>query len=911
MAEFFHVVMARLRGFLRPDALDREFAEELEAHLALAEEEKIRRGMTPEEARRTARVELGGLTQLREAGREARGLPQLDTFRLDIKLALRLLRKSWGLALIGGLAMTLAIILGVAVYTIFTWATGDSLPLEDGERVIAFEILDAKTRRPQGASMQDLERWRDNLRSVVDVGAFQTVERNVSVGNGLPEVMPVAEITASGFRLARVAPRMGRTLIEDDEVAGAAPVVVLGYDLWQSRLAGDPQVVGRTLQLDGTPHTVVGVMPEGFAFPVDHRLWTPLRAASTAHLPPAPTGAIFGRLAPAAALESAQAELATVGLAPTDGDPETVDLKTGDRRQARVLPYITGLSGDSEESRWVLRLALILVALLLVPPCANIAILVYARTITRQEEFAARYSLGASRRRIVVQLFIEMLVLAVFAAGVALITVRVTLGWAVDKLIMQPDGGVPFWMDLTMPAGSVLFAACLAVLAALVAGLVPALKATGRSMQTGLRGLGSRTGIQLGATWTALVVAQVAMTLAALPTAVEIGWGTVRKGVLGPGFAAEEYLTARLAVNASLPGYSATDGATDGAADGAADLSASRFRALQDEVVRKLRAVPGVSGVTVGELPGDEPWESIEFERDTQAATDMLPARSLIRMGRVDDAFFEVFDIPLLGGRFFGAGDFAPESRVVIVNRTFARRHFGEANPLGVRLRHAPRGDTEATASSASRPWYEIVGVVEDRPAGATNGTVYYPAAVGRMDPVGLAVRMRFDPAAMTDRIREIVTKVDPGLQVTQVRTLEAIYREKALGNNLGAVSLGALMLSVLLLSAAGMYALMSFTVNQRRREIGIRSALGAPPRHLLMAIFKRSLRQLAIGAVAGVLVALLVAHSLPAEQLGGWKVPGVIPAATLFMLIVGLLAVAGPADRGMRVDPIEELRKG
>ena len=216
MTALLHTLAARIRGFLRPGELDREFAEELRAHLAMAEEEKMRQGMTPEEARRTARVELGGMTQLREAAREIHGLPQLDTFWLDIKLALRLLRKSWGLTLIGGLAMTLAILMGVAVFTFFTWATGDFLPLDEGERVVALGIRDARSQRPQEIPMRDFERWRDGLRSVTDLGAFQTVERNFAIGEGLPEVMPVAEITASGFRLARTAPQIGRALIEGD-----------------------------------------------------------------------------------------------------------------------------------------------------------------------------------------------------------------------------------------------------------------------------------------------------------------------------------------------------------------------------------------------------------------------------------------------------------------------------------------------------------------------------------------------------------------------------------------------------------------------------------------------------------------------------------------------------------------------
>ncbi len=907
MLAIFHSAVARIRAYMRPQDLDREFDEELEAHLALAEADKIKQGMPSEQARRAARIELGGLTQLREAGHEARGLPHLDTFWLDIKLGLRMLRKSWGLTLIGGLAMTLAIIIGIAVFTFFAWATGDSLPLDDGEDVVAFKIQEAATRELRGTAMQDFERWRDTLRSVVDLGAFQAVERNFALGNdalgdtggSLVEPVTVAEMTAAGFRLARVAPLLGRTLAEDDESIGAPPVVVIGYDVWQSRFAADPAVVGETVLLGGVAHTVVGVMPEDFAFPVNHRFWTALAFDRSAQLPAPPEGAVFGRLAPGVTLERAQTELAAVGLLP----PAEIEDRD-EQRRAQVLPYVAGISSDDPaQLRWIVRLGLILVSLLLVPPCANIAILVYARTMTRQEEFAARYALGANRRRIVAQLFIEMLVLAGAAAVVALLAVRLALGWIVDQLITHQAGQVPFWLDLTLPVEAAVFAAVLAVVAAVVAGLIPALKATGQAMRTGLRALGSRTGTQLGRTWTALVVLQVAMTLAALPVAIEIGWGTIRKGAIGPGFPADEYLTARIALERRT-----TD---DEIPKDASNSYLTRFTMLQKELIQRLQSEPDIAGATIGSLPGDEPWEFIQFDPRTPTNADLISSRNLIRTGRVDESFFDVFDIPFLTGRDFAARDFQHEDTAVIVNWTFVQQHLGEVNPLGVRLRYVPSRQAETQDEPTPKPWLEIVGVVADRPAGATNGTVYRPIVGGQMVAETLSIHATSDLASLADRLRTMAAAVDPTLQVSTTLSLDAVYHEKAFGNNVGALSLGAIMLSVLLLSAAGMYALMSFTVNQRRREIGIRAALGAQPRSLLAGIFKRALQQLGAGAAAGIAIAMLVGHFLPAEQLGGWRVPGVIPAAAALMLLIGLLAVAGPARRGLRVDPIEELRQG
>lgn len=573
------------------------------------------------------------------------------------------------------------------------------------------------------------------------------------------------------------------------------------------------------------------------------------------------------------------------------------------------MPYTFAFTGDFDRGqvRWVVRLVVALVTLLLVPPCANIAILVYARTITRQEEFAARYALGAGRSRIVSQLFVEVLVLAAGAAGVALVVIEIALGWAETNLFTQASSKLPFWMQFGLTFRSALFAAGLAVVAAIIAGLVPALKATGRQMRSGLHALGSRTGMQLGRTWTALVVTQVALSVAVLPATVELGWGTIRHGILGPGFATEQYLTAKLTLDGAMPDSTVTE---------EDDHSFASFFA---DLIRQLEAEPGVLGVTVAAVPGDEPWKRIEIDQTPLAEgganagseQEILPTRRSVRVNPVDDAFFEVFDIPLLTGRGFDAGDFDLGRTAVIVNRTFAEQFWGEENPLGRRIRIVDSEEDATMVPPSSQTWFEIVGVVADRPANVDHGTMYRPAAVRPIQPATLALRVEADPASMVEPLRKIATALDPTLRLHEVATLDEVYRAQQVGNNAGAFSLAAVTLSVLLLSAAGMYAFMSFTVNQRRREIGIRSALGAQPGRLLAGIFSRAFVQLALGTAAGVLVALLLDYYLPAEKVGGWSVPGVIPAATAFMMLVGLLATAGPARRGLQVEPIEELREG
>ena len=914
MATLLRVAMARVRGFLRPGDGEHDFDEELEAHLAMATEDKIRQGLSPREARRRARIELGNLTQLREAGRETRGLPWIGSSWLDVKLGLRMLRKSWGLTLVAGLAMTVVIGLAAVASDVLAAFGGTDLHLDEGDRVVALEIRDLEASETLGASPRELERWSSEMRSLDDVGAFRTVERNLRRGEssepGRPaEVVAVAEMSAAGFRLARVAPVLGRPILPDDQLPSADPVLVIGQEAWRSRFASDPEILGRRVRLDDTIHTIVGVMPEGFGFPVFHRFWTPLREGATS-LAGADDLLVFARLGAGATIEQAQAELRGVGR--VDRRWEAADAPA--REVAlRVVPYATAFTG--EVPPWMASLILVSFALLLVPPCINVALLVYARTVTRQGEIAARCALGASRFHIVSQLFLEILVLAAVAGVIALGAARLVVRVIVADLEAR-GGSIPFWMEVGSSPRTALLVGVLAVVAALLAGAVPALQATGARMQSGLRSLGGQTPVRLGPVWTSMIVLQVACSFALLPTSVEMTWGTLRSGLLGPGFPAEEYVTARLETGASGLAEDPAADPTDGAA---------RIADRQAELVRRLTAEPTVASATLSSsVPSEEPWVRIETEEAGSAepagsaggAGGASPALEIggdrvVRVNHVDEAFFDVFEIPRLTGRAFGPADFEPGGNAVLVNRSFVSEVLGGGNPLGRRIRYRSR-DAEAAASE-TRPdrWFEIVGVVADLEKHAGEQTVYHPAPPGHTPAVSLALRVRSDPTAAADALREVAWRVDPALRVSRVQPLDSIYRQHAVGNYVGAAGLVAATLSVLLLSAAGIYALMSFTVNRRRKEIGIRAALGARPWRLVAGIFGRAMGRIGLGALGGVAVALLVGYFVPVADLGGWEVPGVIPSAAAFVGLVALLALLGPARRSLRVDPVQELREG
>ncbi|MEX0742305.1 MAG: FtsX-like permease family protein, partial [Phycisphaeraceae bacterium] len=558
-----------------------------------------------------------------------------------------------------------------------------------------------------------------------------------------------------------------------------------------------------------------------------------------------------------------------------------------------------------------------LVTLLLVVICANVAILVYARTATRRSEITVRSALGASRRRIVTQLFVEALVLSAGAAAVGTGIAALVLAY-LDAWLSGPAarfGGLPFWMEFRLSSGTVFFVLALMLLGAVIVGVVPALKATGGRLQPRLNALGGGTGMRMGRTWTFLIVAQVAFVVAALPIALYSGWDFARHGMADPGFAAEEFVAASLIMDRE-----ASPAEEREAEDRAFDL---RYAAAHAELTRRLEVEPAVAGVTfTAHLPGMEPTVRVEVEGMPLDTLARAPAGSAsghsARSGAVDLEFFETFDVPVLGGRAFNPADIGAGSAPVIVNRAFVQQILGGGVALERRIRYVSGyrsgGVMRDPDNVEMEQWYEIVGVVGDLPGnpmepGATQAMLYHPAAHGDLYPPVLALRVREGSAALfAGRLREITTAIDPTLRLFDLRPLDEILGQWQGGMRLAALAILLVTLSVLLLSSAGIYALMSFTVAQRRKEIGIRAALGADRRHILMGVFSRAAGQLAAGAALGLVAAALI------DRLAGGLIVGgdgmiVLPAVAVLMVVIGLLGALGPARSGLRIQPTEALK--
>jgi putative ABC transport system permease protein len=893
----------------------------------LLQDKHLAKGMSAEGADCVARRAFGKVEHAKESQRGARSFRALDSWWLDVKLGVRMLIKYPGLAMVGGFGIAVGVAIAAGGFSvIYGTFLAPSLPLEEGDRMVSIEIWDAAASKPERRIVYDYDVWRDELKSIQELGAFRTVTPNLIAPGARPQSVRVASMSASGFSVARVRPLMGRHLVEDDEREGAPSVIVIGENVWRNRFGGDPAILGRTIQLGATAHSIVGVMPEDFAFPVNHRFWVPLRAGSA---PPEPlTGPdlmVFGRLAPGATLESAQAELATIGRRTALAFP-----KIYAQLRPQVMPYPDPFLGI-HHAKDVTGLHMMngIVTTLLVLVCLNVAILVYTRTAMRQAEISVRTALGASRGRIVAQLFIEAFVLSAVGAVAGVAIAEFALR-QVAAATLDIASELPFWFSFHLSPEAVLYAGVLSVLAAAIVGIVPALQATKRGVQTDARVIGVDSfGMRLGKTWTVLIVAQVGFAVALLPAAVFTTWENLRAELVDPGFAAEEFLTAQL-------GMDYVQG-TDRAAAGTREFT-RRYAGRQAELMRRLQAEPQVSSATFAmAVPGDEPTASIETRGIAAAPQASPPERGAepsgsavrsgtsgheVRFNRVDVNFFRALDVPILAGRGFEPSDVAsagagptepPEGGAVVVNQSFAQQIFG-GDALGRRIRYADKSTRAAPQNGESGGWYEIVGIVRDFPAGVSPGMkdsqlrLYHAVAAGQVQPVNIALRVRGGaPSAFARRLSEVAAAVDPDLQLRNIVSLEEALRKEQWVRRLEAAALAAISLSVLMLSSAGIYALMSFTVSQRRKEIGIRMALGADRTRIVASIFSRALGQLAVGAALGMASAAVLDKAMGIMR-GNAAV--ILPVMAILMMAVGFLAALGPARRSLRIEPTEALRE-
>ena len=915
--------MGSLRRFLRrfvalfsASRAEADLAREMNAHLQLLEDQHVARGMSATEARYAARRSFGGVEQAKEHQRDARTFRWLVGWPMDLKLGVRMLLKSPGLTIIGVFALAVAIGGGAAYMEFLNDMVHPTLPLPQGDRIVSILNWDTAKGDPEPRSLYEFSIWRDQVRSIEDLGAFLALERNLITETGGGEPVNGVEISAAAFRIAPTPPLLGRPLLDADEQPGAPPVVVISQDLWQSRLGGDLQVIGRTVRLGRAPHTIVGVMPTGFAFPVRQQVWVPLKV-QTALLRRAdgPRMRTFGRLASGVKLEAAQAELDTISARVNADTPGT-----NQQLFPRVMPYIQA-GWASKEAR--LQIAILYSAnvffLFLLALCgANVATLVFARTATRQGEITVRTALGASRGRIVAQLFAEALVLSGIALVVGLLGTRYGVAW-VKTAFLEAQGltSMPFWWSDSLAPSTILYAALLAILAAVIAGVVPAMKATGPEMQGRLKEAAAGGSMRFGGVWTVVIVGQVAVTVLFLASLLALVSNLVSESRATQAFtfSAKEILTLSLVTD--------RDAAPGAEAQAVETAHRARLRAIYDELDGRLSADPGISSVTYAET---YPGRGFEFILDIDPSTGSGQAPSTgsgqgvvqrpgddddplwVRSAGVSANYFEALGVPILAGRGFTRADLGQP--VAVVDETFVRRVLGGRDPIGVRVRRSHRESPQAG------PWFQIIGVVRDLSLAKPNKTsedavLYRPVTPEGALMLRVLVRANGDAVQAAPIVRRAAADTDPTLRLYDLMALERIEDSDIATGRFFVTITSLVAIVALVLATAGIYAVMSFTLARRTREIGIRAALGAAPRRIVTALFSRTFVQVGIGVLIGSLPGGVLLSFGLAETVGaglGTTLAGTAISA-LFVFLVAMLTCIVPARRALRIQPTEALR--
>ncbi len=914
----------RVRALVRTRDVDRELDEELAFHLEMETQKNMRAGMTPEEAKREAKLAFGAVGKARGETRDARWLPWFPDLSLDFKLGGRMLVKYPGLTLVGGLAMAFAIWVGVMTFEMVTMLGNPKLPLPNGDRIVKMRLWNTQESHDESRAVYDFRVWRGAMRSMTDLGAYRDVARNLIVTAGDARPVQVAEISASAFRIAPAPPVLGRTLVEADEATGAPPVAVIGHEVWRTRFASDSRVIGRSVQIGESFATIVGVMPEGFAFPISHEVWMPLHLDALEAAPRAGPGInMFGRLAPGATLESASAELAALGRRTATESPTTHQ-----HLQPQLSPYAQSFNKPGADL--LMQVAIPGFAImLLVLICGNVALLLFARAATRESELIVRSALGASRGRIVAQLFAEALVLGVIALAVGLGSAAFVLRQWGGDFLEENLGRLPFWIDPHLSAGTVVYAIGLTLLAAVIAGVLPALKVTsgmGARLRQAAAGAG---GLKFSGVWTAVIITQVAFTTAFPAMVVVEQRMLTRVETFEAGFPSEQYLAVKIEPGDFAPGMSSGTEITTDEARAAAGV---RFVGALENLRQRIASEPSVTGVTfVDRLPREGHREDyIELDEDAAgkgkhvkpAEGEKAPLR-VVQTALIDQAYFDVLQAPVLAGRAFQVGDLVPDARAVVVDQGFVDQVLKGRNAVGRRVRF---GDAVAFDGSMipdeKRPWFQIVGVVKELGMGAPTqrgraAGVYFPSQPGRDGPTYMMVHVRGDPMSSVPQIRSIAATVDPTIRLVKFQRVDQV-NDGVLWIIDMWIKLTVLLTAIaLLLSLAGIYAVMSYTVSRRTREIGIRVALGANARRVVMSIFRRPLTQVSIGVVVGGILAGAFLVFMASCQDGVCENAGVVSPARVALIIlysfvilgVCLLACVVPTRRALAVEPVEALR--
>lgn len=804
----------------------------------------------------------------------------MDDIRQDLRYALRALRNKPTFAVIALITLALGIGATTAMFSVVNTVILRALPYRDADRLV--QVWETEMDLPDGqvvTSEATFADWRTQSRTFDEIGAFR-YRSFALTGSGDAEQIWTAMITPSLLRVLGVNPVVGRWFSEEEGQPGAPPAVLLTHGLWRRRFGGTTAIVGQSINLNGQPYNVIGVMPEQFRFPMPTMYPVQRRTRVDAYVP-LPIGAqssravqalaVIGRLAPSATLDHARSEMRTI-------QNQLAEQYGLENNTTRLVPLPQQVAGELHRPLLVLFGA---VALLLLLACANIANLLLARGAGRQREMAVRAAIGANRGRIIQQLLTESVLLGAIGGLIGLVLAY----WGVKLLVAAIPAGFPRVAEISVDARVAFFTLVVSLITGALFGIWPALRASGTDPQEALgeSGRGNTETRRARRAADTLVVVQLAMSVVLLIGAGLLIRSFLQLAAVDPGFQSERMITGTIFLPAAR--YDTQEKQTD----------------LYDALLGRLRGLPGVQAATLtGLVPfsGIEEFNGFRLAERTYAPGEPVPSA---RFYVVAPDYFKVMRIPIVRGRSLEEADRAGMPGAVVMNQAAAQKFWPQQDPIGQRIR---RGNTEAT----------VVGIVGDVRFSGLDAwlapEMYWSYRQALWPVMGLVVRANRDERALAPLLRQAVRELDPNLPLSDVRTMGNMIAESYAQRRLNMLLLAIFSALGLLLSAIGLYGVLAQTVARRSHEIGVRVALGAKPTTVVRLIVGRGLLVTLIGLAAGAALAAPLTALLRSQVFGvSVHDPLTFAVVPTVLALVAFVASYIPAYRATRVDPLVVLR--
>jgi predicted permease len=878
-------VRSALRNLFSTGHVDADLDQEVRSHLELLTDEKIRAGFPRLEAERAARLELGGTEQVKEQVRHQRLGNWLHSVLSDCRYAVRQLRKSHGFTSVAVLTLALGIGSTTAIFSTVDGALLHPYPYRQAERLATPTVLAADQFRAWRFPARAFVDFKEHNQTFDDMFGLVYREVRLSRNKGTDEFFG-GSVTPGTFESLGIPPLLGRTLSEDDFKPGAPPVFIISYSLWTTLFNRDPHVLGATYTLDGTRMTLVGIMPARFQIG-GCNLWLPLDVTRDMFVPGAGIQSneiwIVGHLKTGVSPESAAADLQVIATPFQKDDPIYFP------PHFRIV--VSTFNSEPVDHAFKLGLFALVgaVAVLLLIACSNVANLLLSRATTRAREFGIRSALGASRGRIVRQLFVESFALA--STGCALGYLFAFCGLKV-MVALIPSGTIPPEAAIALNPAALFFSLGITLFTSVACGVAPAVHAFRTDPQIALctAGKGSSVDVRQGELCSTLVVAEVALSFV-----LAICSGLILRSLLA-------LQNVNLGFNPSTVVYAEISW-PEGRYD-----SAKVRNVLFRKVLDRLAQLPGVIAATEASSYPPHTWGWTTVVVQGQIPPQNRNTASIM----CTEGYFQTLNRVLLRGTLFTREDIDLARRVVVVNQTFVRDHFGEENPIGHQVRFS---DYETLVDWPHDPYFEIIGVVADaHNAGlqdAPSPEIYLPASMTSAVPGNLLIRTSTRQLSTLQQIRTEFSQLDPDIAVGETGTIATVLEHDYFSRpRFLLVTLCSFAGIALLLVAAGVFSVISYSIALQTHEIGIRMALGAQSAQVLSLVLKKGtcliLAGVAIGLVTSYFLTRILAHQV-------WGVsptdPSTFAAVAVLVLLVGALACLVPARRATKIDPLVALR--